>query len=100
MITRFQNRTEAGDILAQRLTHYANQPDVIILGLPRGGVPVATQVAQQLNVPLDVFNVRKLGFPNPPELAMGAIATGGVRVFNQEVMNSVRIPEQIIEEVT
>jgi putative phosphoribosyl transferase len=100
MITQFRDRTEAGDLLAEQLIAYANKPDVIILALPRGGVPVAARVAQKLNAPLDVFAVRKLGLPGHPELAMGAIASGGVRVFNSEVINSLRIPDEVITNVT
>ena len=86
MRTHFRDRTEAGELLAGKLTHYANEPDVIVLALPRGGVPVGAQVAKKLGVPLDVFVVRKLGLPGHPELAMGAIASGGVRVFNGDVV--------------
>ena len=85
MTTQFKNRTEAGQALATRLTSFANRTDVLVLALPRGGVPVAAEVAKKLNAPLDVFVVRKLGLPGHPELAMGAIATGGVRVFNGDV---------------
>jgi len=97
---RFRDRSEAGELLARKLTRYANHPDVIVLALPRGGVPVGAQVARKLNVPLDVFVVRKLGFPGHPELAMGAIATGGVRVFNDDVVNAFRIPNEVINAVT
>ena len=97
---RFRDRSEAGELLAEKLTRYASQPDVIVLALPRGGVPVGAQVAKKLNVPLDVFVVRKLGFPGHPELAMGAIATGGVRVFNGDVVNAYRIPDEVINAVT
>ena len=100
MRTQFRDRTEAGELLAERLAGYANQPDVIVLALPRGGVPVGAQVAKKLNVPLDVFVVRKLGFPGHPELAMGAIASGGVRVFNGDVVNAFRIPDEVINAVT
>lgn len=100
MITRFHDRSEAGEFLAEQLTAYANRADVIILALPRGGVPVAAQVARRLNAPLDVFTVRKLGLPAHPELAMGAVATGGVRVLNRDVVNGLRIPDDVIEEVT
>jgi predicted phosphoribosyltransferase len=85
--TRFRDRREAGQRLAAHLTRYAGQPDVLVLGLPRGGVPVAFEVARSLHAPLDVFVVRKLGVPGNPELAMGAIATGGVRVVNQSVVD-------------
>jgi putative phosphoribosyl transferase len=100
MTTQFKNRTEAGQALATRLTSFANRTDVLVLALPRGGVPVAAEVAKKLNVPLDVFVVRKLGLPGHPELAMGAIATGGVRVFNGDVINSLRIPDEVINAVT
>ncbi|MCM3901563.1 MAG: hypothetical protein ND866_07635 [Pyrinomonadaceae bacterium] len=78
----FQDRTDAGRQLAQRLARYADLADVLVLALPRGGVPVAYEVAKQLKAPLDVFLVRKLGLPGHPEFAMGAIASGGVRVLN------------------
>ena len=100
MTTQFKNRSEAGQALATRLTSFANRSDVLVLALPRGGVPVAAEVAKQLNAPLDVFVVRKLGLPGHPELAMGAIATGGVRVFNGDVINSFRIPDEVINAVT
>ena len=77
---RFRNRREAGRLLAAKLAAYANRPDVIVLALPRGGVPVAYEVARALGAPLDVFVVRKLGVPGYEELAMGAVATGGARV--------------------
>ena len=96
----FRNRIEAGQLLAEKLTRYANQPNVIVLGLPRGGVPVAFGVAKALRVPLDVFVVRKLGTPGRRELAMGAIATGGVRVLNEEVVGGLGIPMDVIDAVT
>ena len=96
----FRNRIEAGQLLAEKLTCYANQPNVIVLGLPRGGVPVAFEVAKALRVPLDVFVVRKLGTPGRRELAMGAIATGGVRVLNEEVVGGLGIPMDVIDAVT
>ncbi len=96
----FRDRIEAGQLLARELMRFAGQPDVIVLGLPRGGVPVAFGVAMALRVPLDVFVVRKLGTPGHPELAMGAIATGGVRVLNEEVVEARRIPMEIIDAVT
>jgi len=96
----FQDRHEAGRVLASRLMTYANRPDVIVLALPRGGVPVGYEVARALNVPLDVFVVRKLGVPGHPELAMGAIASGGVRVLNEDVVRTLGIPEQLINAVT
>jgi putative phosphoribosyl transferase len=100
MKTQFFNRTEAGQFLAENLSSYANRDDVIVLGLPRGGVPVAAEVAKKLNAPLDVFVVRKLGLPGHSELAMGAIASGGVRVFNGEVVNALRIPDEVIDAVS
>jgi predicted phosphoribosyltransferase len=100
MKTQFFNRTEAGQFLAENLSSYANRDDVIVLGLPRGGVPVAAEVAKRLNAPLDVFVVRKLGLPGHSELAMGAIASGGVRVFNGEVVNALRIPDEVIDAVS
>jgi predicted phosphoribosyltransferase len=99
MVRQFRDRTEAGQILAARLAAYANRPDVLVLGLPRGGVPVAFEVARGLNAPLDVFVVRKLGVPGHEELAMGAIATGGVIVLNDEVVYGLRIPDHVIEAV-
>ncbi|MEA2528884.1 MAG: hypothetical protein QOG89_528 [Thermomicrobiales bacterium] len=95
----FRDRYDAGRQLAAKLTAYANREDVIVLGLPRGGVPVAYEVAKALNAPLDVFLVRKLGVPGHEELAMGAIATGGVRVLNRDVIESWRIPEEAIADV-
>jgi predicted phosphoribosyltransferase len=95
----YYDRTNAGQRLAQRLRGYANRPDVLVLALPRGGVPVAYEVARALNVPLDVFLVRKLGVPGREELAMGAIATGGVRVLNDEVVHFLDIPEEVIDQV-
>ncbi|MEW6734198.1 MAG: phosphoribosyltransferase [Acidobacteriota bacterium] len=99
MIRRFRDRTEAGQLLASRLSAYANKPDVIVLALPRGGVPVAYQVAKTLNLPLDVFIVRKLGVPEQRELAMGAIATGGMIVFDHQLIKLLKIPDQIIYQV-
>ena len=99
MKTQFFNRTKAGQILAENLSNYANREDVVVLALPRDGVPVAAEVAKRLNAPLDVFVVRKLGLPGHPELAIGAIASGGVRVFNGEVVNALRIPDEVIDAV-
>jgi predicted phosphoribosyltransferase len=93
----FRDRTEAGALLAQKLGRYANRSDVLILALPRGGVPVALEVAKALNAPLDVFLVRKLGVPGHEELAMGAIASAGVQVLNRDVVDSLRIPRAMIE---
>lgn len=97
MMMRFRNRIEAGQQLAKRLAKYASRPDVLVLALPRGGVPVAYEVAQALHAPIDVFVVRKLGVPGHEELAMGAIASGGVRVLNGEVVESLRIPDGVID---
>lgn len=97
---RFRDRTEAGRRLAERLTAYADRPDVLVLALPRGGVPVAYEVARALRAPLDVFLVRKLGVPGYEELAMGAVATGGVRVLNDQIVAGLRIPDDVIEAVT
>src|SRR5690242_20894067 len=99
MPRRFRDRRDAGQQLAKHLTAYANRPDVLVLALPRGGVPVASEVARALNAPLDVFLVRKLGVPGQEELAMGAIATGGVRVLNDEVVRLLQIPEEVIDSV-
>src|SRR5258707_12751910 len=96
----FPNRTEAGRLLAKKLVKYAGRDDVIVLGLPRGGVPVAFEVAQRLGAPLDVFIVRKLGVPGFEELAAGAIASGGARVLNEDVMLSIPHAEEVIDVVT
>src|SRR6266496_1342856 len=96
----FPNRTEAGRLLAEKLVKYVGRNDVIVLGLPRGGVPVAFEVAQRLGAPLDVFIVRKLGVPGFEELAAGAIASGGVRVLNEEVMRAIPYADEAIEAVT
>jgi predicted phosphoribosyltransferase len=95
----FRDRTEAGRMLADRLKKYAGKPDVIVLALPRGGVPVAYEVARALHAPLDVFVVRKLGIPGHEELAMGAVATGGVRVLNDQAVRGLGIPEYVIDAV-
>lgn len=97
---RFRDRTEAGQLLASRLAAYAHRADVLVLALPRGGVPVAFEVARALPAPLDVLIVRKLGVPGHSELALGAIASGGTRVLNEEVVRSLGIPESIISQVT
>ncbi len=99
MSARFQNREEAGRILAAKLMLYANRPDTLILALPRGGVPIGYEIARALNLPLDVIIVRKLGVPGHEELAMGAIASGGVRVLNRSVIESLRIPPDSLEAV-
>ena len=96
---RFANRREAGRLLAERLRAYAGRDDVLVLGLPRGGVPIAYEVARALGAALDVFVVRKLGTPRQPELAMGAIASGGVLVLNDDVVRWYRIPPDAIEAV-
>ena len=96
----FPNRAEAGRRLAESLSAYRGRDDAIVLGLPRGGVPVACEVARHLGLPLDVFVVRKLGVPGCEELAMGAIASGNVRVLNEDVMRSLPNPEAILEMVT
>lgn len=100
MTMRFRDRAEAGRLLAQKLQHFANKPGVLVLALPRGGVPVAAEVARALGVPLDLFLVRKLGTPGQKELAMGAIATGGVRVLNNEVIRLMRIREEEVATVS
>ena len=96
----FANRTEAGRLLVEKLVKYAGRDDVIVLGLPRGGVPVAFEVAQRLGAPLDVFIVRKLGVPGFEELAAGAIASGGVRVLNEDVTRAIPHADEMIEAVT
>src|SRR3979490_371785 len=95
----FHDRSEAGRLLAEKVGAYANRPDVLVLALPRGGVPVAYEVARALGAPLDVFVVRKLGVPGYEELAMGAVATGGVRVLNDQLVERLGIPEQLIDAV-
>jgi predicted phosphoribosyltransferase len=96
----FRNRTDAGQMLATTLREYANRDDVVVLALPRGGVPVGFEVAKALHAPLDVFVVRKLGLPGQEELAMGAIASGGARVLNRELIRALRIPEEVLDQVT
>jgi putative phosphoribosyl transferase len=96
---RFRDRREAGRLLAAQLSAYASRPDVLVLALPRGGVPVAAEVARALGAPLDVFVVRKLGVPGHEEFALGAIATGGVRVLNDDVVRALRIPDRVIDAV-
>jgi putative phosphoribosyl transferase len=95
----YKNRTEAGANLAEHLLDYKNRRDVLVLALPRGGVPVAYEVARRLYLPLDIFVVRKLGIPGQEEMAMGAIATGGIRVLNEEITRYIELPEHIIEAV-
>lgn len=98
-MAKFRNRRDAGRILAQELLYYANRPDVIVLALPRGGVPVAYEVAVTLNVPMDIFIVRKLGLPGHEELAIGAIASGGIRVLNEDIIRALHLSEEVIERV-
>jgi putative phosphoribosyl transferase len=99
IVIPFPDRRHAGKKLAAKLTRYANRPDVLVLALPRGGVPVAYEIALSLNAPLDVFVVRKLGVPDDEELAMGAIASGGVRVLNEDVISQFQFPQSVIDEV-
>ena len=96
-VARFRNRADAGRALAELLTAYAGRDDVIVLGLPRGGVPVAHEVARHLGLPLDIIVVRKLGVPGHEELAMGAIAAGGVRVVNDDVVREFGLPATAID---
>jgi putative phosphoribosyl transferase len=96
---RYRDRLDAGQQLAEQLRRYANRPDVLVLALPRGGVPVGFAVAAGLHAPLDVFLVRKLGVPGHEELAMGAIASGGVRVLNDDVVHFLQIPLTVIDAV-
>jgi predicted phosphoribosyltransferase len=93
----YADRRDAGRYLANKLTKFADRPDVTVLALPRGGVPIAFEVARALHAPLDVFLVRKLGLPGREELAMGAIASGGVRVLNESVVRALRVPGAMIE---
>src|SRR3979411_2824205 len=98
-VRRFRDRAEAGRLLAERLRDYAGREDVVVLGLPRGGVPVAFEIARGLDAPLDVFLVRKLGVPGHEEVAFGAIATGGTRVLNKQVIESLNLPVEWIEAI-
>jgi predicted phosphoribosyltransferase len=100
MGARFLNRTEAGKLLAEKLSRYAGQSNLLVLALPRGGVPVGYEVARALHAPLDVFVVRKLGVPGHEELAMGAIASGGVRVVNRSLIRELRLSREDVEAVT
>jgi putative phosphoribosyl transferase len=95
----FRNREQAGRTVAERLKHYANRIDVVVLALPRGGLPIGVEVAAALRAPLDVFVVRKLGVPQQPELAMGAIASGGVRVLNDDVVQVLNLTNEAIDRV-
>jgi predicted phosphoribosyltransferase len=96
----FQNRAEAGQQLASHLGKYANREDVIVLGVPRGGVPIAFEVARTLNLPLDIFVLRKLGLPGHEEVAFGAIGSGGVRVLDRQIVESAGLSQLVIEFVT
>jgi putative phosphoribosyl transferase len=96
---RFRNRAHAGRILAGALDHYKERPDVLVLALPRGGVPVAFEVARELKTPLDVFIVRKLGVPGHEEVAMGALASGGIRALNTSIIEQLNISEAVIDAV-
>jgi putative phosphoribosyl transferase len=99
IVEQFRDRTEAGQVLATKLAAYANRPDVVVLALPRGGVPVAFEIARALHAPLDVIIVRKLGVPGQKELALGAIASGGVRVLNDDVVQMLAISDEVINEI-
>ena len=98
-IQTFADRVEAGQLLAGKLAAYRDRDDVLVLALPRGGVPVASEVARALNVPFDVFVVRKLGVPGHEELAMGAIASSGVKQINRDVVDALGIPANVIDAV-
>jgi predicted phosphoribosyltransferase len=100
MRTTFRDRTEAGKLLADRLQEYKARADAIVLALPRGGVPVGFEIATKLNLPLDVFVVRKLGVPGQRELAMGAIASGGVRILNEDVLRAMPFAAATVAEIT
>src|SRR5881296_2426926 len=95
----FRDRTEAGRFLAEKLRTSADRPEVVVLALPRGGVPVGFEVARAIHAPLDVFLVRKLGVPGQEELALGAIASGGVRFLNSEVIGQLNIAAEAIEKI-
>ena len=99
MFTPFRDRAEAGRRLAEKLDAYAERPDLLVLALPRGGVPVGYEIARTLEAPLDVFVVRKLGVPGHEELAMGAIASGGAWVLNDDVVGGLSIPDHVIRAV-
>ncbi len=96
----FRDRKQAGELLARKLTKYANREDVVVLAIPRGGVPVGFEVARALHAPLDVFIVRKLGVPWQEELAFGAVATGGIRVLDEQIVESLHVTPEQIEKVT
>ena len=95
----FQDRNDAGKLLARKLEQYAGKSDVLVLAIPRGGVPVAFQVAATLGAPMDVFVVRKLGVPSQPELAFGAIASGGIRILDEQIVDSMGVSEPEIEQI-
>ncbi|HEX9011999.1 MAG TPA: phosphoribosyltransferase [Anaerolineaceae bacterium] len=99
-MARFEDRTEAGLLLARELAEYTNRPEVVVLALPRGGVMVGAEVALALHAPLDVLLVRKLGVPGQEELAMGAIASGGIRIVNDDILGELQISRAVLEEVT
>src|SRR5438132_12509436 len=94
---RYADRRHAGRVLAEALTSYDGRDDLVVLALPRGGVPVAFEVARALSAPLDVFVVRKVGVPYHPELAIGAIGSGGVQVINREILDSLRLPRRALD---
>jgi predicted phosphoribosyltransferase len=96
---RFTNRAQAGRLLAEQLAEYRGRPDVIVLALPRGGVPVALEVADALDAPLDVLIVRKLGLPGQEELAIGALASGGTRVLNEDLIGQIGLPADVIDRI-
>src|ERR1051326_299981 len=96
----FRDRSDAGRILASRLTHYKGRKDVVALALPRGGIPVAYEIGKEIGAPVDVFVVRKLGVPGQEELAMGAIASGDVRIINYDVVNQFGIDQETIDRIT
>lgn len=100
MDQRFRDRREAGRVLAGELRHLKGAPGLLVLALPRGGMPVAHEVAEALGAPMDVFLVRKLGVPGHPELAMGAIGSGGVRVLNRDVLTMFGVPPEVIDDVS
>src|SRR2546428_8882359 len=100
MAGRFADRAEAGRVLAEKPKPLAGNPNVVVLALPRGGVPVAYEIARRLGAPLDVFVVRKLGVPGHEELAMGALASGGVRVLNEDLIRELGIPDRVVDAVT
>ncbi len=99
MYQRFENRREAGILLARKLRSFVDQSDTVVLALPRGGVPVAYEVAMALHLPLDVFVVRKLGAPGHEEFALGSIASGGICLINGAFVNSLRVPETELKEI-